>query len=65
VKIVLNTSPIIFLGKIESLGLLQDCVDDIYAPKGVIDELRDYTYVSPNILNRIQIKILGDRTEES
>ncbi|EIC30229.1 MULTISPECIES: DUF3368 domain-containing protein [Methylomicrobium] len=42
-KIVLNTSPIIFLGKIESLGLLQDCVDDIFAPKAVIDELCDYT----------------------
>ena len=42
-KIVLNTSPIIFLSKIDSLHLLVDCVDDIYAPQAVIEELRDYS----------------------
>ena len=39
---VLNTSPIIFLSKIDCLHLLVDCVDDIYAPEAVIQELRDY-----------------------
>jgi predicted nucleic acid-binding protein len=43
VKIVLDTSPIIFLSKIDSLHLLVDCVDDIYAPQAVIEELRDYS----------------------
>ena len=42
-KIVLDTSPIIFLSKIDSLHLLVDCVDDIYAPQAVIEELRDYS----------------------
>jgi predicted nucleic acid-binding protein len=42
VKIVLNTSPVIFLSKIDSLHLLVDCVDDIYVPQAVIEELRDY-----------------------
>ena len=41
-KIVLNTSPIIFLSKIDCLHLLVDCVDDIYVPQAVIEELRDY-----------------------
>ena len=41
-KIVLNTSPVIFLSKIDSLHLLVDCVDDIYVPQAVIEELRDY-----------------------
>jgi predicted nucleic acid-binding protein len=43
VKIVLNTSPIIFLSKIDSLKLLADCIDDIYAPEEVINELHEYT----------------------
>jgi len=43
VKIVLNTSPIIFLSKVDGLKLLADCIDDIYAPTGVIDELHEYT----------------------
>ena len=42
-KIVLNTSPIIFLSKVNSLKLLADCIDDIYAPKAVIQELHEYT----------------------
>lgn len=41
-KIVLNTSPIIFLGKIACLPLLTDCFAEIYVPQGVVDELRDY-----------------------
>ena len=42
-KIVLNTSPIIFLSKVDSLKLLADCIDEIYAPTAVIDELHEYT----------------------
>jgi predicted nucleic acid-binding protein len=42
VKIVLNTSPIIFLSKIDCLHLLADCVDEAYTPQAVIDELCDY-----------------------
>ncbi len=42
-KIVLNTSTIIFLSKVNSLKLLADCIDDIYAPKAVIQELHEYT----------------------
>jgi predicted nucleic acid-binding protein len=42
VKIVLNTSPIIFLCKIDCLHLLVNCVDDICVPQAVIEELRDY-----------------------
>jgi predicted nucleic acid-binding protein len=42
VKIVLNTSPIIFLGKIDGLTVLTECFSEIYVPQGVVDELRDY-----------------------
>jgi predicted nucleic acid-binding protein len=42
VKIVLNTSPIIFLSKIDSLKLLSGCIDEVYVSKGVIDELQEY-----------------------
>ena len=41
-KIALNTSPIIFLSKIDSLHLLVDCVEDTYVPQAVIEELRDH-----------------------
>jgi len=42
VKVVLNTSPIIFLGKIDCLKVLTECFAEIYVPQGVIDELQDY-----------------------
>ena len=42
VKVVLNTSPIIFLSKVECLTLLTDCCAEIYVPLGVVDELHDY-----------------------
>ncbi len=42
-KIVLNTSPIIFLSKVDSLKLLADVSDDIYTPAAVINELHEYT----------------------
>jgi predicted nucleic acid-binding protein len=48
VKIVLNTSPIIFLGKIDCLKILTECFAEIYAPQGVVDELHDYP-LPPNI----------------
>lgn len=41
-KIVLNTSPIIFLSKIDSINFLADCIDEVYVPKGVVDELCGY-----------------------
>lgn len=41
-KVVLNTSPIIFLSKVESLTLLADCCAEIYVPQGVVDELHEY-----------------------
>jgi predicted nucleic acid-binding protein len=57
VKIVLNTSPIIFLSKIDSLHLLADCVDDIYAPQAVIEELRDYT--PPTFIKARSLSAIG------
>ena len=42
-KIVLNTSPIIFLSKVEALRLLADVIDEIYAPTAVVNELHEYT----------------------
>lgn len=41
-KIVLNTSPIIFLGKINTLHLLENCACEVIAPKNVVLELGDY-----------------------
>ena len=40
-KIVLNTSPIIFLGKINCLHLLEQCVSEVIVPKNVVIELGD------------------------
>jgi predicted nucleic acid-binding protein len=57
VKIVLNTSPIIFLSKIDSLSLLSDCVDEVYAPKAVIDELHDY--VPPDFIKVRNLSAVG------
>ena len=42
-KIVLNTSPIIFLSKVDSLKLLADVSDDIYTPAAVANELHEFT----------------------
>jgi predicted nucleic acid-binding protein len=42
-KIVLNTSPIIFLSKIDCLKLLSECINDIYVPEAVIYELHEYS----------------------
>ena len=40
-RIVLNTSPIIFLSKIDSLIYLADCIDEVYVSSGVVDELNE------------------------
>lgn len=39
-KVVSNTSPLLFLGKIDRLSLLTDCFDEVYAPPGVVAEIR-------------------------
>ena len=41
-KIVLNASPIIFFSKIDSINFLADCIDEVYVPKRVVDELCEY-----------------------
>ena len=41
-KIVLNTSPIIFLGKIDALKLLSACAHEAYVPQGVVAELHEH-----------------------
>lgn len=56
-KIVLNTSPIIFLSKIDGLKLLNECIDDIYAPEAVIHELHEY---SPPVFIKIgTLSVIG------
>lgn len=40
-RIVLNTSPIIFLSKVNSLVALNKCFSDVFVPQGVVDELHD------------------------
>ena len=45
-KIVLNTSPIIFLGKVNCLHLLSHCATDISVPEDVKSELGDYSLPS-------------------
>jgi len=42
VKIVLNTSPVIFLSKIDCLHYLADCFDTIIVPNAVMRELHEY-----------------------
>lgn len=41
-NIVLNTSPIIFLSKIDCLNLLADCFTNVYVSSGVVRELLEY-----------------------
>ena len=53
-NIVLNTSPVIFLSKIACFHLLADCVNDIYIPQGVVDELHEYklpAFIEPRKLS--------------
>jgi len=56
-KIVLNTSPIIFLNKVDSLKLLADVTDDIYTPTAVVNELHEYT--PPSFIKVAALSAIG------
>jgi predicted nucleic acid-binding protein len=56
-KIVLNTSPIIFLGKINCLHLLEQCANNIIAPKNVELELGDYAL--PDFIHVETLSMVG------
>lgn len=56
-KIVLNTSPIIFLSKVDSLKLLADVSDDIYVPTAVVNELHEY--VPPPFIKVATLSAIG------
>jgi predicted nucleic acid-binding protein len=57
-KIVLNTSPIIFLSKVDSLKLLADVSEEIYAPAAVINELHEYT--PPSFIKTATLSAIGE-----
>lgn len=56
-QVVSNTSPIIFLSKIEALDLLPKCFDKIFIPQAVINELRDLS--PPKYIERSSLSIAG------
>ncbi len=56
-KVVSNTSPIIFLSKIEALDILPQCFDKIAIPKAVVQELRDLSL--PEYIESIEISTAG------
>ena len=56
-KIVLNTSPIIFLSKINCLYLLENCASKIIAPKNVELELGDYAL--PDFIHVETLSMVG------
>jgi len=56
-NIVLNTSPIIFLGKINCLHLLENCVTDIIATPNVVFELGDYSL--PTFIRVESLSMIG------
>jgi predicted nucleic acid-binding protein len=56
-KIVLNTSPIIFLSKVEALRLLADVSDEIYTPTAVVNELHEYT--PPSFIEVVTVSATG------
>lgn len=56
-KLVLNTSPIIFLSKIDCLNLLADCADSIITPSAVVDELQEYNL--PAFINARTLSTAG------
>jgi predicted nucleic acid-binding protein len=57
-KIVLNTSPIIFLSKVDSLKLLADVSEEIYAPAAVVNELHEYT--PPSFIKTTTLSAIGE-----
>jgi len=56
-NVVSNTSPIIFLSKIEALDLLPQCFDKIFIPQAVTKELRDLS--PPDYIECTEISIAG------
>ncbi|MFZ2404127.1 MAG: DUF3368 domain-containing protein [Methylobacter sp.] len=56
-KIVLNTSPIIFLSKVDSLKLLAEVSDEIYTPAAVVNELNEVT--PPPFIKAATLSVVG------
>ncbi|MBK1630227.1 hypothetical protein CKO31_05600 [Thiohalocapsa halophila] len=56
-KIVTNASPLIFLSKIDSLGLLQQCFSDVLAPPAVLAETG---LKLPDFVEQSQLSDLGE-----
>mgnify|MGYP006280219729 CR=1 FL=1 len=56
-KIVTNASPLIFLSKIDSLGLLQQCFSDVLAPPAVLAETG---LELPDFVEQSQLSDLGE-----
>jgi predicted nucleic acid-binding protein len=57
VKIVTNASPLIFLSKIDSLGLLQQCFFDVLVPPAVLAETG---LELPNFVEQSQLSDVGE-----
>lgn len=57
IKVVSNTSPLIFLSKIDALELLAQCFDDIAIPNAVTTELKGL--VLPDFIIRKTISEFG------
>ena len=52
-RFVSNTSPLLFLSKIDGLHLLHACFSEIYVPPAVIEETRGIK-LTEQIRNRIE-----------
>jgi predicted nucleic acid-binding protein len=57
-KVVSNTSPIIFLGHVNSLEILSSCFNKILIPKAVATELKAKQL--PSMLESCQISVAGE-----
>ncbi len=57
-KVVSNTSPIIFLSKIEALDLLPQCFDQVMIPPSVSNELGDL--LLPKYIQYTKISLAGE-----
>lgn len=62
-KVVIDTSPVVWLNKIGRLGLLSELYDDIYTTPLVLDELNTFRDVPSEFLDTLQVPegILNDR----
>lgn len=56
-RLVTNTSPLIFLAKIDALSLLQECFSDVLAPPSVLEESR---LNLPGFVQRRELSDLAD-----